>query len=117
MVTTLYRLLQLRSFLIHAPKPTEVVQLLIDNGANVNVQANQGNTLLHYAVVPYPYLDTYTYYGLTDSRIIEILIENNIEMNMTNGEGKTALDLAKKRNQRKEIINRLVEAGAVTTSR
>lgn len=89
-------------------------RLFIASGAKVKLKANSGNTLLHYAVAPYPYLDSHDNYRPTEAEIIQLLIANNIDVNATNDAGETPLDLAKKRNQREEIINLLVEAGAVS---
>jgi hypothetical protein len=62
----------------------EIVRYLIANSANVNVQANGGNTPLHNAAIN----------PRADAEILRLLIANGADVNAKNGAGKTPLDFA-----------------------
>ncbi|XP_063412561.1 death-associated protein kinase dapk-1-like [Mytilus trossulus] len=61
---------------------TEIVQLLIDNGIEINFQNKDGSTALHSAACT----------GNTES--VQLLIANGIEINVQNKDGSTALHKA-----------------------
>ena len=72
-----------RSYLLLAlthgdPVSTEVVKILVDHGANVNVSDNQGRTLLHTAAT-------------TSPSIISLLLENGGQITATDSMGNTPL--------------------------
>jgi len=55
----------------------KIVELLIDNGANVNTVDNKGNTVLHLAS--------------TNGQIVQLLIDKGADVNAKNNNGETAL--------------------------
>jgi len=73
--------------------------LLIDNGANINNQNNNGLTPLHQA----------SKNGLKE--IVELLISKGADVNIKNNAGITPLDVAQQRGQT-EIVELLREHGA-----
>jgi ankyrin repeat protein len=78
----------------------QMMQLLIDNGANINAQNHYGISALMYAV---------------DSRNVDmvtlLLLDNNIDVDLQSNKGCTALMLAAKHN-RLDLVQQLVNAGA-----
>jgi len=59
---------------------TEIAKVLIENGADLNQQTNQGMTALMYAV------------GFDDcDEIVKLLLDNGADLNMRDNNGKTAL--------------------------
>ena len=77
----------------------DMVQLLLENGAEITVQDSDGNTLLH----------------LTASRdneaVILILLEHGADVSTTNARGNTPLDAAARKGHR-VAAERLLEHGA-----
>jgi ankyrin repeat protein len=59
-----------------------IVELLLANGADVNVKNRKGDTALHF-----------TAYG-GDKYIVKLLLANGADVNVKNKNGETALDLA-----------------------
>lgn len=83
--TVLMALLGIRSLIDRAG----FIQEAVDQGAHINAQDNQGNTLLHYSVMT------------GDVEWIKMLLRqfgNIIDRSLKNNAGKTALDIAKERN-------------------
>jgi len=76
------------------------IKFLIEQGANVNLTDERGNTALHYVASRF----------IVDIKlqitISQILVENGIDINIKNSKGETALDLAKENNY-EEIISLL----------
>ncbi|RJR08340.1 ankyrin repeat domain-containing protein [Candidatus Parcubacteria bacterium] len=87
--TPLYRALSCKS--------TEIAELLISKGADVNARDEEGGTPLHAAVS----LDV-------SKEFVELLISNGADVNARTNDGLTPLDLAKGGN--KEIIELLEKA-------
>jgi ankyrin repeat protein len=61
----------------------EIVEFLLDNGANINAKNNRGENVLRYAC---------EHYGIED--IIKLLIEKGADINMKDNKGRTALKAA-----------------------
>lgn len=74
----------------------ELAKLFLDNGANVNVKDNLGQTLLHWAVMK------------NKVNSVRLLLDYNAAINVEHYSGQTALDLAKKRDF-SEIVRLLEE--------
>lgn len=68
-----------------------MIELLVQNGADVNKKDNNGTTNLHYS----------TYLG--DGKTVEILVHNFADVNIENENGETALLMATK-------IGRLIDS-------
>ena len=87
--------------LMHAARDghTEVVKLLIDNGADLNHKSNHGDTALMYAARD----------GHTD--VVKFLIDNGVDLNHKNNVGGTALICAA-REGRTEVVKLLIDNGA-----
>jgi ankyrin repeat protein len=81
---------------------TEIIELLIMAGANVNIQNNDGFTALMHCI-NYPYVE------MVDG--VKVLIAAGANVNLKDNFGTTALEIAKKYNH-KEIIKLLIKAGA-----
>jgi ankyrin repeat protein len=62
---------------------TEVVQLLLDGGADIQAENNRGYTALHYA----------SERGIVD--VVQLLLDRGADMQAENKEGETPLDLAR----------------------
>jgi ankyrin repeat protein len=62
---------------------TPLIKFLINNGADLDIQANDGNTALTCAVI------------LEQRETIKLLVENRANIMIKNDEGKTALDIAR----------------------
>lgn len=71
-----------------------IMKLLIEYGADINIQDGQGNTSLHIAM------------QYINFNIAKYLIDNGADLNIINNEGKTPIDIAKEINN-KEAINYL----------
>lgn len=65
----------------------KIIKLLIDNGANINVQTSYDMTLLHYAITRGQYPET-----------IKLILENGANPNIKNWRGETPLHLMAKYN-------------------
>lgn len=59
----------------------ELVQVLLDSGADPNARNNMGYTPLHFAVI------------FRDIKIVELLVKNNSNVNARSNSGKTPLHL------------------------
>ena len=90
-----------RTVLIYAAwnGSTEVVKLLIDNGADLNHKSNHGDTALMYAARD----------GHTD--VVKFLIDNGVDLNHKNNGGVTALIYAA-RKEHTEVVKLLIDNGA-----
>jgi ankyrin repeat protein len=80
----------------------EIVELLIQNGANVNIQRDHSGG-------SWTPLLMACHHG--NKEIVELLLANGAELNIKNAAGKTALDLASQRNHT-EIVELLKKHGA-----
>ena len=78
---------------------SEIVRMLIDAGADLNVQDKHGDTPLHVAIM--------TNYPI----IVQMLIDAGADLNMQAKNGRTALHLAADLRE-KEIVRMLINAGA-----
>jgi hypothetical protein len=78
---------------------TEVVNLLIEKGADIHVKNKNGYTALHYASMK----------GRTE--VVNLLIEKGADINVKNNNGLTPLCWAS-RNGLTEVVNLLIEKGA-----
>jgi len=76
-----------------------VVKVLLDNGADPNLQDNSGSTALHYAAMN----------GRVD--IIQLMIEHGASLDLTNDLGNTALHLSSSRSK-SGAVSVLIEQGA-----
>lgn len=63
---------------------TDVISILIQNGADVNAQNTDGNTGLHSAA------------ALGMANVVQCLVENGADINVKNAKDQSALDLAEK---------------------
>ncbi|BCS83526.1 repeat protein [Cotonvirus japonicus] len=83
-----------------------IVKILLDHGANTNIQEIMGNnTALMLAVV-----NNYKYDNL---KIIDLLIKSGAKINMINRNGESALMLACKYNSSLELVQLLIDNGAI----
>jgi len=73
--------------------PDEVMQLLIDKGAQVNAQDTQGYTALMIAA------------KVGQMAGVEFLLAKGASVNLKNNNGQTALKLARTVHENKQIIN------------
>jgi len=88
----------------------DIVQLLITNGANINIQDKYGRTALLTSI----YMDGIMGWNVTE--IIRLLITKGAKLNLQNMKGESALVLAIKKNCI-EIARLLIEAGAYVNHR
>ena len=77
---------------------SEVVRLLLDNGANPNAQNDDGGTALMYAI--------------DDAEKTRLLLEHGVNPNLRSGEGRTALLIAVGRAGSYSVVKLLLEKGA-----
>lgn len=84
----------------------DILSLLIENGAEVDIQDNSGSTPLHLAS------------GMGNERILSLLLRHQgvKQMDATNAEGLTPLRLAI-RNGHVSIVKMLLDAGADVNGR
>jgi len=64
-------------------KKLEMAKVLIENGANLNMIDNEGNTAFIFAVLSYIHDLAYP--------IVKMMIEKNVDLNLQNQKGETAL--------------------------
>jgi ankyrin repeat protein len=76
----------------------DVVEFLIEKGADVNIQTQSGRVLTPLLLASYG----------GNKEIVELLLANGAEINVKNDAGDTALDIAKQRNHT-EIVELLRE--------
>jgi ankyrin repeat protein len=111
--TALHRLLELYGFpslyllsytntslaLAIIGREKEIIQLLIENGVDINMKTEGGQTPLDLAIIG------------NQKEIVQLLIENGVDINMKNKEGHTPLDLAIIDIRQTVIIQLLIENG------
>ena len=89
------------------------IETLMNLGANINIQDNDGNGILHYIL-------SRDHIGTEEYDIIEMLIKNGIDINLQNNDGDTALHkISYKKNNsyrdigmEKKVISLLIENNA-----
>lgn len=90
-----------RSPQAHIEMQINAVKTLMDHGANINIQNNKGNTLLHLAVKAHAtelvnfIIQKYNIPCIKKPQLVNLSITNNDGLAQGNPVGKTALDLAK----------------------
>lgn len=102
-----------KSAIIGIPDSKYKIETLINLGANINIQDNDGNGILHYIL-------SRDNIGTEEYDIIEMLIKNGININLQNNDGDTALHKIsyKKDNgyrnidMEKKVISLLIENNA-----
>lgn len=81
----------------------EITELLIENGANINlIENNSGFTPIFYAIIN------------NHEDVIDLLIKNGAELNVTDNKGDSPLDIAKAIGNDK-VIKKLIVLGAKST--
>ena len=101
------------SEIIGVPNSKYKIETLINLGANINIQDNDGNGILHYIL-------SRDNIGTEEYDIFEMLIKNGININLQNNDGDTALHKIsyKKNNEHrdinmeKKVISLLIENNA-----
>ena len=101
------------SEIIGVPDSKYKIETLINLGANINIQDNDGNGILHYIL-------SRDHIGTEEYDIIEMLIKNGIDINLQNNDGDTALHkISYKGNNKyrnidmeKKVISLLIENNA-----
>lgn len=101
------------SEIIGVPDSKYKIETLINLGANINIQDNDGNGILHYIL-------SRDNIGTEEYDIIEMLIKNGININLQNNDGDTALHkISYKGNNKyrnidmeKKVISLLIENNA-----
>lgn len=78
----------------------ELIDFLVENGANVNIKSKDNRTVLMAAII-----------RKCDLNKIKFLIEHDVDINAKDNDGKTALTYAKENNLN-EIVEYLIEIGA-----
>ena len=73
-----------KSAIIGVPDSKYKIETLINLGANINIQDNDGNGILHYIL-------SRDNIGTEEYDIFEMLIKNGININLQNNDGDTAL--------------------------
>jgi len=81
-----------------AKECVEIVKILLEKGANLDLQDSYGSTALHYAV------------NMNKPEIVQMLLEKGANPNMQNKDGETALHRASV--AQPEIVKMLLEKGA-----
>ena len=102
-----------KSAIIGVPDSKYKIETLINLGANINIQDNDGNGILHYIL-------SRDNIGTEEYDIIEMLIKNGIDINLQNNDGDTALHkISYKKNNsyrdigmEKKVISLLIENNA-----
>ena len=102
-----------KSAIIGVPDSKYKIETLINLGANINIQDNDGNGILHYIL-------SRDNIGTEEYDIFEMLIKNGININLQNNDGDTALHKIsyKKNNEHrdinmeKKVISLLIENNA-----
>ena len=102
-----------KSAIIGIPDSKYKIETLINLGANINIQDNDGNGILHYIL-------SRDNIGTEEYDIFEMLIKNGININLKNNDGDTALHKIsyKKDNgyrdidMEKKVISLLIENNA-----
>ena len=101
------------SEIIGVPDSKYKIETLINLGANINIQDNDGNGVLHYIL-------SRDNIGIEEYDIFEMLIKNGININLQNNDGDTALHkISYKKNNghrdidmEKKVISLLIENNA-----
>jgi ankyrin repeat protein len=83
-------------------EPPEVVEMLLNAGADPNAADNDGVTPLMEAVV------------VRSPELVKLLLRRGADVTMADEQGRTALDYARKRKHR--VIVAMLESAAATTS-
>ena len=102
-----------KSAIIGVPDSKYKIETLINLGANINIQDNDGNGILHYIL-------SRDNIGTEEYDIFEMLIKNGIDINLQNNDGDTALHkISYKKNNsyrdigmEKKVISLLIENNA-----
>ena len=102
-----------KSAIIGVPDSKYKIETLINLGANINIEDNDGNGILHYIL-------SRDNIGTEEYDIIEMLIKNGIDINLQNNDGDTALHkISYKKNNsyrdigmEKKVISLLIENNA-----
>ena len=86
------------SEIIGVPDSKYKIETFINLGANINIQDNDGNGIIHYIL-------SRDNIGTEEYDIIEMLIKNSVNINLQNNDGDTALHkiLYKKNNDYRDI--------------
>jgi hypothetical protein len=71
----------------------ENMKFLIDKGANINIQDDDGNTLLHKFIYKYRSKNSYYEYLKFYANFIDFLLENGADPCLPNKKGKSSYDL------------------------
>ncbi|WP_157150878.1 ankyrin repeat domain-containing protein [Brachyspira sp. SAP_772] len=88
-----------KSEIIGVPDSKYKIETLINLGANINIQDNDGNGILHYIL-------SRDNIGTEEYDIIEMLIKNEVNINLQNNDGDTALHkISYKKNNNHRNIN------------
>uniref|UniRef100_UPI003F4C5BA1 ankyrin repeat domain-containing protein n=1 Tax=Brachyspira catarrhinii TaxID=2528966 RepID=UPI003F4C5BA1 len=103
----------LKRAIIGIPDSKYKIETLMNLGANINIQDNDGNGILHYIL-------SRDNIGTEEYDIFEMLIKNGIDINLQNNDGDTALHKIsyKKNNEyrdigmEKKVISLLIENNA-----
>ena len=101
------------SEIIGVPDSKYKIETLMNLGANINIQDNDGNGILHYIL-------SRDNIGTEEYDIFEMLIKNGIDINLQNNDGDTALHkISYKKNNsyrdigmEKKVISLLIENNA-----
>jgi ankyrin repeat protein len=82
----------------------EIVEMLLDAGANIEHRNDQGETALIAAAQN------------GHKEIVQILLDAGANINQENADGETALDLTIKLRHKKDLVNLLLEHGALASA-